>query len=352
MRTALLISAVNRPEYAADAGRGLRPMPDFLALAQAIGGPILDRTSAGGLHPVWRRLARSCGPDAGQVLAAFQRRREFDAFLCDSERVGLPLAALLRSVGHPGRVYFIGHRMTARWKQLLWRAAGRQRMVGGVFCYADAQAECLRRIGLPAGRLHRIPFNVDHRFFAPMPGQSTPMVLSVGQERRDYATLVEAARSLDCPVTIVASSPWSRSRAQTPSAGLPANVRFLQNVSFTELRELYARAAVVAVPVQPVDFQAGITSLLEGMAMARPVVATANPGLRDVFADREAGLWVPPGDAPSLALALMHLLTHPRDAEEMGRRGRALVEREMTLDHWVRRICSALSSGEECNSIL
>jgi glycosyltransferase involved in cell wall biosynthesis len=116
----------------------------------------------------------------------------------------------------------------------------------------------------------------------------------------------------------------------------------LPQIPYGSLRDLYARAAVVAVPVRAVDFQAGITSLLEAMAMARPVVATANPGLREVFQDRECGIWVAPGDARAMSAALSYLLKHPREAAEMGRRGRALVEREMTLDRWVARIMAAL----------
>lgn len=340
MRTALLISTAQQPDEAQQAAEARRPQPDYLALAEALPARVIDRRAAreafvGATAAVLRRA----GPDAAQALLAVRRRAEFDHFVCDSERIALPLAALLRAVGAAQPVSFIAHRMTVSWKRTLWRVAALNRRAGAVFCYADRQAAALRRLGLPKQALVRMPFQVDHRFFVPDPDANPGRrIVSVGQERRDYPTLVNAARTLDCEVSILARSPWSRSRSRQPETAVPDNVRFLSNLSYLELRGLYAAAALVAVPVQAVDFQAGITSLLEAMAMARPVVATANPGLRELFEDGEAGLWVPPGDSEALARALAHLLDHPAQAAAMGRRGREIVARGLTLEHWVARI--------------
>ncbi|HPO72226.1 MAG TPA: glycosyltransferase family 4 protein, partial [Armatimonadota bacterium] len=326
----------------------LRPMPDYLALSDALVRAgyqvaLIDRAEAQRtLSPRALALARRAGPDLPQAIVAMRRRREYDCFVCDSEGIGIPLAALLRTRGAPNGVFLIAHRMTARTKQALWRSLRLEKQVAGAFCYADTQLECMRELGFALNRLHRMPFHADHRFYAPSGIPKERMVLSVGQEQRDYASLIAAASSLRCPVRVLASSPWSRFQGRGAPSQLPPNVSFLKRVSYLELRDLYARAAVVAVPVEPVDFQAGITSLLEAMAMATPVVATANPGLREVFADGEAGIWVPPRDQAALATAIDYLLRHPREAAEMGRRGRALIERGMTLDHWVARITRAV----------
>lgn len=348
MRIALLVSTEHRESDATDAAAALRPMPDYLALADALVRAghrvaLIDRAEARrALPPRVRALARRAGPDLPQAIVAMRRRQEYDRFVCDSEGIGLPLAALLRTCGAPHGVFLIAHRMTARGKQVLWRSLRLGKQVAGAFCYADAQFECMRRLGFPTKRLHRMPFHADHRFYAPPVTPAESVVLSVGQEQRDYTSLIAAAGSLRCPVRVLARSPWSRFQGRGAPSELPPNVSFLKGVSYTELRDLYARAAVVAVPVEPVDFQAGITSLLEAMAMATPVVATANPGLREVFADGEAGLWVPPRDATALAAAIDYLLRHPTEAAEMGKRGRALIERGMTLDHWVARIVRAV----------
>jgi len=59
-------------------------------------------------------------------------------------------------------------------------------------------------------------------------------------------------------------------------------------------------------------------ALLEGMALARPIVASAVGGIPEMLVDGESGLLVPSDDAPALARALVRLA---RDAGERRRLG-------------------------------
>jgi len=72
-------------------------------------------------------------------------------------------------------------------------------------------------------------------------------------------------------------------------------------------------------------------SLMEAMAARLPIVATAVGGNPELVRPGENGLLVPYGDARSLAEKLIELLSDERGAAEMGRRGRARVEVELTL---------------------
>src|SRR5213079_660414 len=83
---------------------------------------------------------------------------------------------------------------------------------------------------------------------------------------------------------------------------VPGARGFLPN---DELQRLYARAAVVACPSRREGF--GV-ACLEAMAHARPVVATAVGGLRDLVVDGETGLVVPPRDPAALRAVLERLL--------------------------------------------
>ncbi|MBU1743055.1 MAG: glycosyltransferase family 4 protein, partial [Proteobacteria bacterium] len=73
-------------------------------------------------------------------------------------------------------------------------------------------------------------------------------------------------------------------------------------------------------------------SVLEAMAMARPVVVTRAPGCLEVVQAGRTGLVVDQDDDQALAEALIELLTDPDRAREMGRRGLARVEAEYSLD--------------------
>jgi glycosyltransferase involved in cell wall biosynthesis len=63
-------------------------------------------------------------------------------------------------------------------------------------------------------------------------------------------------------------------------------------------------------------------SILEAMALARPVVASDVGGTPEAVADGETGIVVPAGDAPAAAGALAELAADPSRAREMGERGR------------------------------
>ena len=75
--------------------------------------------------------------------------------------------------------------------------------------------------------------------------------------------------------------------------------------------------------------------LWEYLACGRPVIATAGPGYGDLIESVGAGRSVKPGDAASLAHALISLLTvDERVRREMGERGRQAVLKAHT---WAAR---------------
>jgi L-malate glycosyltransferase len=67
-------------------------------------------------------------------------------------------------------------------------------------------------------------------------------------------------------------------------------------------------------------------SLLEAMALGRPVVASAVGGIPEVIQDRVNGRLVPPGDEAALADACLELATDRELARTMGERARQTIE--------------------------
>ena len=65
--------------------------------------------------------------------------------------------------------------------------------------------------------------------------------------------------------------------------------------------------------------------LLEGMAMAKPIVTTRIPGCRDLVEEGVNGYLVAPREADQLADAIARLLNDPQLAAEMGKRSRQIV---------------------------
>ncbi len=73
-------------------------------------------------------------------------------------------------------------------------------------------------------------------------------------------------------------------------------------------------------------------SLLQALAMAKPVVGTTIGGIPEVVVEAETGLLVPPRNPQALARALDRLRANPNYGRELGRRGRELVMARFSLE--------------------
>lgn len=99
----------------------------------------------------------------------------------------------------------------------------------------------------------------------------------------------------------------------------------------------YTRSAKVGVILfQPTHYNNWIglpNKLFEYMASGKPVVASDFPEMRRIIEEGQCGLLVNPADPGAIARAILYLLKHPREAEEMGRRGRKIVEERYNWEH-------------------
>jgi glycosyltransferase involved in cell wall biosynthesis len=326
--------------------RGVRPRPDYLVLAEALGADLLDILTAremGG--SIGRLIERVAGSFAMLAWVCFRLRGRYATVFTDGEQVGLPFAALCRVAGRRGsRHIMIGHLLSAPKKVIFIRLLRLRSMIDTVFVYAAAQQQFAEEVlGLPASRVVLTSFMVDTSFFAPVPpATGTPVICSAGLEYRDYPTLIEAVRGLDVEVVLAAASPWSKRADTTQGALLPDNVRVC-SLGFSDLRQLYARSKFVVVPLDDVPFQAGVTTILEAMAMGRAVICTRTAGQTDVVIDGETGIYVAPGDVGSLRSAIERLLDNPEEARRMGEAGRRLVR-----DVDVTRYAACVSESIGC----
>lgn len=339
----LTVSGVIAADTAAQVARGERPRADYLELARALNADLLDyptaRHEAGA---VGRLLERIGGPNLVLAWACFRRRGRYQAILTDGEQVGLPLATMLKTAGprRPCHV-MIAHVLSVPKKMLFFDRLGVQRQIDRILVYATWQEQFAReRWNLPSEQVVWTPFMVDTRFFAPeqvQPQPTTmPQICAVGLERRDYPTLLQAVRGLDARVVIAAASPWAKQPDTTEGQAIPPNVT-VRRFSQDALRQLYADSQVLIMPLFNVDFQAGVTAMLEAMAMGRPVICSRTPGQTDIVIENKNGLYVPPGDARALRQAIEHLLAHPAIAARMGRAARQRAE-EMSLDAYTERL--------------
>ena len=91
------------------------------------------------------------------------------------------------------------------------------------------------------------------------------------------------------------------------------------------------------------DFYFSPLKVVEYMAAGLPVVASSVGQLRELIQDGKTGLLVSPGDAESLALALLRLAEDRRLRLRMGRRARERAERRHDWSRVTDRIEKVLT---------
>jgi glycosyltransferase involved in cell wall biosynthesis len=209
-----------------------------------------------------------------------------------------------------------------------------------VVCLATAQRDrLLRQTGVPPERVRSIPLGVDERFYEASPVPTAGYVLAVGRDlARDYGTFAEAVDGLGTRAIVVASP------RNLGGVRLPEGVEVRRDVSYGELRDLYAGARCVVIPTRNESYPygadcSGQTVLLDAMASARPVVLSRRATLDDYVDDGRTALIVPPEEPRPLREAIERVLADDALADELGSAARRRVEER----HTTRQLAAAVA---------
>jgi colanic acid/amylovoran biosynthesis glycosyltransferase len=141
---------------------------------------------------------------------------------------------------------------------------------------------------------------------------------------------------------------------QVDRAGLSNHVRFLGQLSHTDVLRFYAEAMVDIVVLPSVDLGNGLhegipVALIEPMSYGIPVVSTTTGGVPELILEG-TGLLVPPQDAFSMANAIDRLINNPELRKQIAAAGRRRVENSFAVEEIVTHLAACFESAEMAGS--
>ena len=289
----------------------------------------------------WNPLAKShpllSGIDPLRALHVMTRARAYDAVIADFESPAL-LPLLLRGVfRYRPPIVMIDIGLAQGWKlrdKILDMVVPR---IDGIIALGQVQVDFIQDRWHPRGMVTFVPMHIDTEFYRPSPFQPNRTILSVGDDiGRDFQTLLTATEGLDAEVLVKTSQPIAERDAE------PMVRRIARRLDWTEYRQMFADARMVVIPVSETIHASGVGSLLEAMAMGKPIVATGSAGLRDYLIHEENALVVPCGDPAAIRAAVQRLLTDDALCRRLGAGARTFVE----------RYCSFAAHGRAVKAVL
>jgi glycosyltransferase involved in cell wall biosynthesis len=179
--------------------------------------------------------------------------------------------------------------------------------------------------------------------------RSRACILAVGRlvPKKGFHVLIEACgllrmEGLDFECDIVGEGPERGAlQRRIHERSLADRVRLAGWHSEAELQERYRRSSVLAVPsvvAADGDRDNIPNTLVEGLLMEVPVVASDLPAIREVLAPERAGILVPPGDPQALSTALLEVCTRAEVDSELCGRARAYAESHFDLSRTSLRL--------------
>ncbi len=159
------------------------------------------------------------------------------------------------------------------------------------------------------------------------------LVLQVGAHGSDIQFLMQLAKRHQDILFLMINSArphrLSNERQYIPS-DYP-NIKWMRDVSEKDMISIYDASDIF---FRPLKFATANNSILEAMAMSKPIVTHAIPGVTDYLDDTTAFL---ARENKDLMSQFQYAVEHPDEREEKGRRARRRVEEEFAWEHVAQR---------------
>ena len=183
-------------------------------------------------------------------------------------------------------------------------------------------------------------------------GAEAPVFIATGKEQRDQPTLIEAFRNTPHHLILYIGI---NADPSIPNPNLDA-VRHCHpsaNVKVVEICGLLpyeiacevAKASCVVICCKETRYTAGLTTVVEALALGLPIICSRNPQIPVDFDSEGCGISVPYGDVEGWRRAIDYIATHPEEARRMGEKGREIAEQTFNDRRCAEEIANVIKSA-------
>lgn len=156
------------------------------------------------------------------------------------------------------------------------------------------------------------------------------------QRRKDYSTYLKAAKIIlrirkDVTFLAVGGGEQMEDMKRTVEDEFEPNIVFTGKQTDIESIVNIFSIGVLATN-QKIHGEGISNSIMEYMAMGKPVVATIGGGTAEIVEDQYAGFLVPPYDAELLSAKLLQLINDEGLCQQMGENSRKIIDQKFTLN--------------------
>jgi glycosyltransferase involved in cell wall biosynthesis len=257
-------------------------------------------------------------------LVAALRKKQYDVVISWQMRIGICYGILKRIVHfHKPPVHIIQDfhiDLTQTRRFYRFQLALLKLAIPGIdyfFCTStEEEAIYSRLFNIPRNRIVFLPLVESSSNFEEPSHPKKDYIFSFGKSDRDFDTLIRSVTPLNLKTYIV-------SQKYRPEVPVPENVCIIRDyVSEKEMVQWIASSRMVVLSLKDYRISAGQISMLEVMALARPLIITENMATKEYAVHQQSALFFKAGSDKELADQIQYLWSHPESAEQIGQKAR------------------------------
>lgn len=275
------------------------------------------------------------------TIEVLRRYREYDGIYASAFR-GLEIIIFLRALGLFRKPLYVWHHQPiVKAKNPLREIAARlfYRGMDELFFFSQRIVdESMRSAKANPKRMHIAHWGADMAYYERLSqhNKGNDKFISTGIEMRDMETLVAAFNATGKPIDIHVCEEYNgtnyRELFSTLDCKSNIHVHYVTGHAHGVLSQRVAESMCVVVCCKETNYTVGLTTLVEALALGKPLIISRNPQI-PIDTDSEAcGITVAYGDVEGWRQAINRIADNPEEAAAMGQRAKQLAMRLYNIE--------------------